>query len=149
MNGFHYTCRTLTDFSGAVCPARPEFDATTQTSKSLTSTATCSLLSLQSSLSLFIAQRFQMSKIPRPKRSWLDVFSQVFPSKFQQICIVSVSGDCMRYIGFQNLSNCCMHKCDPINFTNFLIKHFGGFFGIWNLCASVLAFLDEINLTLS
>ena len=43
------------------------------------------------------AQRFQMTKNP-PKLSLPDVISRIFPHRFQQICIISVSGDCMHCI---------------------------------------------------
>ena len=45
---------------------------------------------------------------PKPlKIRSFDVISRVFPSKFQQIHIVSVSGNAPR---IKNLSNCCRHK---------------------------------------
>ena len=37
---------------------------------------------------------------------------------------------------FRNLSNCCKHKYDPDNFTNFLICNFWRVFVIWNYCAA-------------
>ena len=43
------------------------------------------------------------------KNKILDVISRVFPSKFQQIHIISVSGHCMCLV-LKFLSNCCRHE---------------------------------------
>ena len=150
---FHYTCRTLTDFSGAECPARPEFDATTQTSKSLMSTATCSLLSLQSSLSLFIAQRFQMSKICQIvvcicMTSHFHKFSHKNLGGFFGIwklswCVFTsfskqVSADLhhfrFRWFHALHIQNFYKKICE-IDSSHLYIQQFDKFFDIWNLCA--------------
>ena len=50
------------------------------------------------------------------------MISQVFPSKFQHICITSVFGCCA-----QRLSNCCRQKHDPSISRIFFSLIFGGF----------------------
>ena len=63
------------------------------------------------------------------------MFSRIFPK--------SISTDLhnlrLRWLyalHFRNLSNCCKHKYDPDNFTNFLICNFWRVFVIWNYCAA-------------
>ena len=50
-------------------------------------------------------QRFQMTK--NPPKIGSNVISRIFPNRFQLICIISVSGDCMhsiyRYLKFVKL----------------------------------------------
>ena len=56
-----------------------------------------------------------------PKIRSFVVISRVFPGKFQKIHIISVSGNAPH---IKNLSNCCRHKNDGVDFTIFFIHFF-------------------------
>ena len=75
------------------------------------------------------AQWFQMSKI-RQNISSPKVTSLVFPWKFRQIHITSVSG-CLH---IQNLSNRCRHKYDSSISRTFWISFLAGFCNMTQLC---------------
>ena len=75
------------------------------------------------------AQWFKMSKI-RQNISSPKVTSLVFPWKFRQIHITSVSG-CLH---IQNLSNRCRHKYDSSISRTFWISFLAGFCNMTQLC---------------
>ena len=73
-----------------------------------------------------MAQGFQMAKNP-PKISSLDVISQIFPNKLQNLYITSVSGHCKHFL---------FKICQTVGSksTTFLHFIFGGFLLFAQLC---------------
>ena len=63
---------------------------------------------------------------------WFGVF--FFQSFFYQICIVSVSGDSLRF----TLKICQIDAVWLVNCTNFQNLIFGGFFNVWSNCGPLL-----------
>ena len=54
-----------------------------------------------------------------------------FTSFSKQLCNTSVSGERIKSLGSNNLSNCCRHKYDLLNFHEFSHTIFGANFVIW------------------
>ena len=57
--------------------------------------------------------------------------SKVHKVRLFQIADICALDFLLALLHFQNLSNCCRHKYNPVNFTNFMNLIFGGFFAIW------------------
>ena len=81
---------------------------------------------------------FHIDKNP-PKISSHDVISRIFPSKFQQIPIISVSGLCILLLHIQYLPN---YQSIPQFFS---IKFSAGFFNLTQLCNSLYWVLQALK----
>ena len=71
-------------------------------------------------------------------------FHEFFHYKFQQICMISVSGDCMRCIS----ENCQIVASISMTQTSsqIFVSNFWRVLVIWNFCTSAMIILDSILL---